>query len=215
MQAILTRFGFRHLDEQQVGYHAVIATTFGWLDNPLRIFVLADHPIQCRCPEPGQSAGILGIDDLEIGYHAVIATTFGWLDNPLRIFVLADHPIQCRCPEPGQSAGILGIDDQGTDAQSHGITVGNATAVVDRYGWVDHLRIRAAVSCRVGWRLSIPERMRVTVALGKYPDELRERDPAAWRARKDPATISPSDGEASARVTLLRSPIPHQSAGCG
>jgi len=86
MQAILTRFAFRHLDEQQVGY------------------------------------------------HAVIATTFGWLDNPLRIFVLADHPIQCRCPEPGQSAGILGIDDQGTDTQSHGITVGTVTAAVDSLG---------------------------------------------------------------------------------
>src|SRR5215204_6440638 len=72
----------------------------------------------------------------------VFATTFGWLDNPLRIFVLADYPIQCFCPEPGQSSGILGIDDQGTDTQSHGITVGNAAAVVDRFGWADHLRMR-------------------------------------------------------------------------
>ena len=49
----------RHLDEQQVGHHAFFATTFGWLDNPRRIFVLADHPIQCLRPEPRSLASMV------------------------------------------------------------------------------------------------------------------------------------------------------------
>jgi hypothetical protein len=68
--------------------------------------------------------------------------------QPTQDLRLADHPIQCLCPESGQSAGIVGIDDQGTDTQSHGITVGNATAVVDRLAG-PIMRIRVAVSCRV------------------------------------------------------------------
>jgi hypothetical protein len=71
--------------------------------------------------------GLRHLDEQQVGHHAVFATTFGWLDDPLRIFGLADHPTQCLCPEPGQSPGILRIDDQGTDAQSHGITVGHST----------------------------------------------------------------------------------------
>ena len=62
MQAILDRFGLRHLDEQQVCHDAVVASPGGWLDDPLRIFVPTDHPIQCRCPKSGQPSGISRID---------------------------------------------------------------------------------------------------------------------------------------------------------
>jgi len=44
VQTILASLGLRHLDEQQVGHHAVFTTTCGWLDDPLRIFVSADRP---------------------------------------------------------------------------------------------------------------------------------------------------------------------------
>jgi hypothetical protein len=63
VQAVLAGLGLGHLDEQQVGHHAVLATALGWLDDPLRILVLADHPVQRLGPEPGQQAGIPGVDD--------------------------------------------------------------------------------------------------------------------------------------------------------